>query len=430
MRSIEDFPFSSQDDSILIMGNEDKSEIAQREEKILEFWKDNDIFEKSLKKQSPNGEYIVYEGPPTANGRPGIHHLEARAFKDAIPRYKTMRGFHVRRRAGWDTHGLPVELEIEKELKFSGKKDIEKYGIAEFNKKCRGSVLRYIDEWQKFTDRIGYWVDQSKAYFTYDANYIESVWSILKHVKHENRLYKDYKIVPWCTRCGTALSSHELAQGYEDVKDLSVTVEFRVKGKKDTSFLAWTTTPWTLPGNVALAVGSNIVYVTVEKKTDAGGGTKRFIVAKDRLLTVFGDESEYKIIEERLGSELVGMKYEPVYPFIKKLSPSSEEPKFKKAFQVYPAQFVTTEDGTGIVHIAVMYGQDDFELGTEFGLPKVHVVAPDGSFIAGTDFLSGRQVKDEDVAVDIIKDLAKRESCLQRKSLNIPIHFVGGVKNL
>ncbi len=385
-----------------------KSEVALREEETLIFWQEHHIFEKSLKKVSPNGEFIFYEGPPTANGHPGVHHLEARAFKDAVPRYKTMRGYHVRRRAGWDTHGLPVEIEVEKELKFSGKKDIEQYGIAKFNKKCRDSVLKYIDEWEKFTQRIGYWVDQSEAYFTYDATYMESVWSIFKHINNDGRLYKDYKIVPWCTRCGTALSSHELAQGYQNVKDLAVTVGFKVVGEKNTSLLAWTTTPWTLPGNVALAVGANITYVTVEKKDDdANSSPARFILAKERLQSVFGG-SEYIVIKEQTGSELIEMEYEPIYPFISNLTNEKEKPKFKKAFKVYVAPFVTTEDGTGIVHIAVMYGQDDFELGTEIGLPKVHIVAPDGLFISGTGFLQGRIAKNEELAVDIIKDLAKK----------------------
>lgn len=388
------------------MEKNSKSDIAKLEEEALVFWKEKQIFEKSLKKPSPKGEFIFYEGPPTANGRPGVHHLEARAFKDAITRYRTMRGHHVRRRAGWDTHGLPVELEVEKQLHFTGKKDIEQYGIAPFNKKCRESVLKYIDEWQKFTERIGYWVDQSEAYFTYNAPYMESLWSILKQVDTDKRLYKDYKIVPWCTRCGTALSSHELAQGYENVKDLSVTVAFPVVGQEDTSFLAWTTTPWTLPGNVALAVGTDITYVTVEKKND-DTSTKKFILAKSRLQSVF-KEGEYTVVDEKKGSELVGMEYEPVYPFAKTIASESEKPKFEKAFKVYPAPFVTTEDGTGIVHIAVMYGQDDFELGTEIGLPKVHVVGVDGLFIHGTGFLDNQKAKDEDVAVDIIKDLAGR----------------------
>lgn len=232
-----------------------KSEIAKREEDILAFWEREGIFKKSLEKKSPKGDFIFYEGPPGANGKPGIHHVEARAFKDAIPRYKTMRGYRVNRRAGWDTHGLPVELQVEKELGFSGKPDIEKYGIAAFNKKCREIAATYIDQWSRLTHRMAYWVDETKAYFTYDAAYIEVVWNIVAQIAKQNRLYKDYRIVPWCSRCGTSLSSHELAQGYEEVKDITVTVQFEVMGEPGTYLLAWTTTPWTLPGNVALAVG-------------------------------------------------------------------------------------------------------------------------------------------------------------------------------
>jgi len=398
------------------------SEIVKREEAILSFWKEKDIFKKSLEKPAPEGEFVFYEGPPTANGRPGIHHLEARAFKDAIPRYKTMRGYHVRRHGGWDTHGLPVELEVEKQLEFKGKKDIEEYGIASFNKKCRESVWKYIDEWQKFTERIGYWVDQDKAYFTYDAKYIESLWSILKKISNDERLYKDYKVVPWCSRCGTALSSHELAQGYEDVKELSVTVKFHLqsgqefgerkyKTKDNTYILAWTTTPWTLPGNVALAIGAKIKYTSLRIK----GAKELFIVASDRVNAVFADKEIEIVHDDIVGSDLVGLKYESLYPFVRSLSSASEESKFKKAFQIYPAQFVTTEEGTGIVHIAVMYGQDDFVLGTEVGLPKVHVVGVNGKFVSGTNFLEGRFVKDEDVAVDIIKDLAKKEQLFSKE---------------
>src|SRR3990167_609768 len=243
--------------------NPQKSDVALREEEILKFWQERDIFKKSLEKPSPLGEFVFYEGPPTANGRPGIHHLESRAFKDAIPRYRTMRGYHVRRKAGWDTHGLPVELEVEKELGIKNKKDIEVYGIAKFNKKCKESVLCYIDEWKAFTDRIAFWVDHEDTYFTFDNNYIESVWNVLKTANERKLLYKDYKVVPWCPRCGTALSSHEVAQGYEDnVPDPSVYVKFKLKagqsfggGKyktKESAYIVdWTTTQWTLPGNVA-----------------------------------------------------------------------------------------------------------------------------------------------------------------------------------
>ncbi len=385
---------------------------SQREEKVLQFWKDNNIFEKTLEKDAPKGDFIFYEGPPTANGRPAIHHLEARSFKDAIPRYRTMQGYRVPRRAGWDTHGLPVELEVEKQLGMRLKRDIEEYGIAEFNKKCKESVGTYIDEWSRFTDRIGFWADKKHAYYTYYNSYIETVWSILAHVEERKLLYKDYKVLPWCPRCGTALSSHELAQGYKDVKDLSLYVKFRILDGSEISrssghfvqpdaqnstsvslptyLLAWTTTPWTLPGNLALAVGEDIEYVKVKN------GKELYIVAEARLSIIKG---EYEVVEKMKGKDLVGLSYEPLYTFV---TPN------EKTYKVYAADFVTTEDGTGIVHTAVMYGQEDFELGTKVGLPKAHLVAPDGTFMKGAGWLEGRSVVDEDLAVDILKDLKER----------------------
>ncbi len=368
-----------------------KSNRAEREEKILQFWKENEIFEKTLEQKSSKGDFVFYEGPPTANGRPAIHHLEARAFKDAIPRYKTMQGYRVRRKGGWDTHGLPVELEVEKELGLKSKKDIEAYGVDKFNAACRRSVWKYVDEWQKFTDRIGFWVDTKKPYVTYENSYIQAVWSILAHVEKKDLLYKDYKVVPWCPRCGTALSSHELAQGYKDVKDLSVYVKLKIVGFDNAYFLAWTTTPWTLPGNVALAVGEDMDYV------EAKVGDEILVLAKERLSVL---EMEYEIIAEHKGKDMVGMKYEPLYPYI--------ADDTGKAYQVYTAEFVTTEDGTGIVHTAVMYGQEDFELGTKIGLPKKHLVDESGHFLPEAGFLAGKFVKDEETAVDIIKDLAGR----------------------
>lgn len=378
----------------------EKSEAAKREEEILAFWKRERIFEKSLAKKSPKGDFIFYEGPPTANGKPGIHHLEARAFKDAIPRYRTMRGYRVNRRAGWDTHGLPVELQVEKELGFSGKKDIEKYGIAEFNKKCRESVFRYIGEWAKFTKRIGFWVDETKAYFTLDASYMEALWRLLAKTANDGRLYKDYKVVPWCPRCGTSLSSHELAQGYEDVKDIAITAKFELLDEPGTFLLAWTTTPWTLPGNVALAIGKNIAYGKYEKD-----GT-RVILASSRAKEILGDE--WKRIADIPIESLIGKRYRPLYDFAKNLATESEAFKFERAFQVYSADFVTTSEGTGIVHTAVMYGQEDFELGNKIGLPKVHLVNPDGKFIEGTEFLAGKSVVNEETSVEILKDLHAR----------------------
>ncbi|MFH0804315.1 MAG: class I tRNA ligase family protein, partial [Candidatus Zambryskibacteria bacterium] len=406
-----------------------KSKIAEREEEILKFWQENKIFEKSLEKPAPNGEFVFYEGPPTANGKPGIHHLEARAFKDLIPRYKTMRGYHVRRKGGWDTHGLPVELQVEKELGLKSKKEIEDYGIEKFNKKCKESVWEYVDLWEKFTDRMGYWVDQENPYVTYENYYIEAVWNILKNIEGRKLLYKDYKVVPWCPRCGTGLSSHELAQGYEDVKDLSVTIKFKVVGEENTYILAWTTTPWTLPGNIALAVGEKIDYVKIkvintgdqifERIKDGEdlpspktfGHDEFLILAKERLNII---NKKYEIIEEMKGKDLIGLEYEPLFPYLQKNAPESEKEKLPKAFKVYPANFVTTENGTGVVHTAVMYGQDDFVLGNEIGLPKVHLVNEDGTFKKGMDFMSDRFVKEEDekgrptLAIEIIEDLKKK----------------------
>ena len=389
-----------------------KSEAATREERILQFWKDNEIFKKSLEKDAPNGEFIFYEGPPTANGRPGVHHLESRSYKDAFPRYKTMRGYHVPRRAGWDTHGLPVELEVEKELGFSGKQDIEKYGIAAFNAMCRASVFKYVNEWQQFTDRIGYWVDQDAAYFTFDPKFMESAWALLKQIADTktdegSRLYKDYKVLPWCPVCGTALSSHELAQGYEDVKDLTVTAKFKVKPTQklfdlgigqEVHILAWTTTPWTLPGNVALAVHPDMTYRAVQYESG-----KYYLVAKDRMeaLGLSDPNSGY----EFSGRQLIGLEYAPLYPFAEEIANDSEKSKFARAYQVYGADFVTAEDGTGIVHTAVMYGQDDFELGQQLGLPKVHLVAPDASFVKGTGMFEGLSVIDPNTNVEVLKDL-------------------------
>ncbi len=387
-----------------------KSPSALKEEAILQKWDRGTIFKKVLAKDSPEGEFIFYEGPPTANGRPGIHHLISRAFKDVVPRYKTMQGFHVRRKAGWDTHGLPVEIETEKQLGFTSKSQIEEYGIAAFNEKCKESVWKYVDEWQDFTKRIGYWVDLDDAYVTYYPQYIESVWWITKEIAKRGLLYRDYKVLPWCPRCGTALSSHELAQGYEDVKDLSVYVKFKVKGEKNTYLLAWTTTPWTLPGNVALAVGEDIDYVKVSKDGET------LILAKERM-AILGEG--YDVTDELKGKHLLGLSYEPLYDFLhdRKVSADDKEAwgaALAKAWKVYPANFVTTTDGTGIVHTAVMYGQDDFELGNEIGLPKYHLVDEAGHFIEGTDFLAGRFVREEDekgkptLAVDIIEDLKKR----------------------
>lgn len=383
-----------------------KSDVAKREEEILAFWKERNIFKKTLAKKSPRGGFIFYEGPPTANGLPGIHHLESRAFKDAIPRYRTMRGYHVRRKAGWDTHGIPVELEVEKKLGFKSKKDIEAYGVAKFNEKCKESVLQYIDEWKRFTDRIAFWVDHDDTYFTFDNNYIESVWNIIKKAHERKLLYKDYKVVPWCPRCETALSSHEVAQGYEDnVSDPSVYVKFKLRGL-DEYLLAWTTTPWTLPGNLALAVGHDVSYVKVESK-----GTKLWL-ARERLSAIFPGA---KTLDEKRGSELVEREYEPLFPYYAQSLPREQNEALKNAYKVYAADFVSTEDGTGIVHTAVMYGADDFELGTKVGLPKRHLVGEDGKFLSAAGEFAGKFVKEADK--EIITNLERRELLFKQETI-------------
>ncbi len=382
-----------------------KNLVVEAEEAILAYWKEKGIFEKTLKKDSPRGDFVFYEGPPTANGRPGIHHLESRAFKDLFPRYKTMQGYRVLRKAGWDTHGLPVELEVEKQIGVTSKKEIEAYGIARFNEECKKSVWKYVDEWERFTERIGYWVDLKHPYITYTPDYIESIWNIFSQIESKKLLYKDYKVVPWCPRCGTALSSHELAQGYADVKDLSVYVLFKDVNSEE-YFSAWTTTPWTLPGNCALAVGGKIEYVLVRVED------KNIWMANDRAKILYPGA---EVVKTALGSELVGREYESLYPFLKNLVPQDQKENIEKAWKIYPASFVSTEDGTGIVHTAVMYGQDDFELGTQIGLPKFHLVDETGLFIENTGIFSRRFVKDEEVAVDVIKDLAHRGLLLKKE---------------
>jgi len=389
-----------------------KSEIAKKEEEILKFWQENKIFEQTLAKPAPQGEFVFYEGPPYANGLPGIHHLEARAFKDVILRYRTMRGFHVSRRAGWDTHGLPIEMAVEKKLGLTSKKEIEeKVGIDKFVAASKENVFFYKAEWEKFTRRIGYWLDFEQAYLTMSADYMESIWWIIKQSYEQRLLYKDYKVLPWCPRCGTALSSHELAQGYKEVKDTALYVKFKVKpGQKiggwtstdKTYFIAWTTTPWTLPGNVALAVGEGIEYRLEEKDGEY------FIAARQSKFFAPSDSSGMASREEIqiAAGQLIGLEYEPLYPYLKDNLPPSEQKKLANTFKIYPADFVSTSEGTGIVHTAVMYGADDFELGTKIGLPKFHLVNTAGEFIAGLGDFSDKPVTEANV--DIIIDLKKR----------------------
>lgn len=375
-------------------------QFPELENKWLTYWRRYKIFDKTLSKPSPAGKFVFFEGPPTANGKPGIHHVLARAFKDLIPRYKTMRGYHVDRKAGWDTQGLPVELQVEKELGFGGKPDIEKYGVKEFNERCRADVWKYKEEWEKLTERMGFWLDLANPYITYERSYIESLWWIFKQIDKAGLLYQDYKVLPHCPRCGTALSSHEVALGYKNVDERAVYVKFKIKSHHlghhfaDRGYiLSWTTTPWTLPGNVALAVKGDIVYVQVEV------GGESLILSKDRLTTVMADQT-YRVIREFTGEELVGWEYEPLF----NIKPLQNE----KSQRIYTADFVTVTEGTGVVHTAVMYGEDDFNLGKQVGLPTYHTVDESGNFTVNVPLVAGRFVKDKEVEEVILSDLRKR----------------------
>ena len=335
------------------------------EEEILGFWKKNKVFEKSVAKRKNKKTFVFFEGPPTANGDPGVHHVEARSFKDIILRFKTMRGFFVPRRAGWDTHGLPVEVQVEKALGLRNKKEIEAYGVALFNKKCRESVWQYKELWERMTDRMGFWIDMAHPYITYENSYIEALWGIVKEFAKKELLYEDFKVLPWCARCGTALSSHELAQGYEKIKENSVFVKFKLKGEPNTYFLVWTTTPWTLPGNVALAINSNIYYVYAKNE-------KETLILAEARMSVLGDG--YEIIKKIKGSELIDKNYEPLYAAV---SPSLGG-ETAKLYQVVTGDFVSIEDGSGIVHIAPAFGDDDFQLSKKFDLPVLATTGQDG----------------------------------------------------
>ena len=357
---------------------------------MLERWRERDVFHESIRRREGAEPFIFYEGPPTANGRPGAHHVLARVFKDVFPRYQTMRGHYVPRKAGWDCHGLPVELEVEKELGFEHKNDIEAYGVDKFNAKCRESVLRYIDEWDELTERIGFWIDTGDAYYTLANEYVESVWWSLKTVWEKGLLTEGYKVVPYCTRCGTALSSHELALGYKDRVDPSVYVRFPLKDDPGTAFLGWTTTPWTLLSNAALAVNADVTYAYVRV------GDEVLVVAEPLVERVLGEGAE--VTRTVSGAELEGTRYEPPFPYIADYGP--------KGHTVLPADFVTTEDGTGVVHTAIAFGEDDFRLGEEYGIKVQNPVRPDGTFDERIEEFAGRNV--HEAAADIIASLEQR----------------------
>lgn len=378
--------------------------LPQIEERILRFWKDRGIFEQSLKIRRKGRPFRFFEGPPTANAGPGIHHVLSRIFKDIVCRYKTMRGFYVERKAGWDTHGLPVELQIEKELGIKHKAEIEKFGIAEFNKKAKASVWRYKEEWEKFTERIGFWIDLARPYITYDSAYMESLWWIIQQLWKKGLFEEDYKVVPYCPRCETPLSSHEVAQGYETVKDPSVYIKLKIENRKSKTgneyLLVWTTTPWTLPANVAVAVNPSLTYT----KYKIGDGYYWSATPPP-----FEHADDAEAIEKEAGKSLVGLEYEPIF------RQAIKGRKSKLAYRVTAGDFVSAEEGTGLVHIAPAFGEEDMELAKKYGLPIVRNVAGDGRFSFSPDELArepffntiqGQFVKDADKL--ILKELQKR----------------------
>jgi isoleucyl-tRNA synthetase len=372
-----------------------KLDVNEMELDVLKLWKDREVFKKSSELRAGGPEYVFYEGPPTANGIPGVHHGLARAFKDLFPRYKVMRGYNVIRRGGWDTHGLPVEIEVERKLGFTNKQQIEDYGIGKFNELCRKSAFEYIQEWERFTDRLGFWVDLDTAYITYKNEYIESVWAILKDFWDRDLLYQGYKVVPYCPRCGTPLSDHEVAQGYADAEDPSIFVRFPLVDEPGTSLLVWTTTPWTLPGNVAVAAHPDEEYVKVERQSETNGA-ERMILGKALLEKVFGDE-EVTVLETFKGKKLKGLKYKPLFTFL---------PIDKQAYYVVLQDYVTMDDGTGLVHTAPAFGGEDMNAALEFDLPVLMTVKEDGTFVQEVRPWSGKFVKDADP--EIIQDLENR----------------------
>ncbi|EET84430.1 aminoacyl-tRNA synthetase class Ia, partial [Clostridium carboxidivorans P7] len=350
------------------------------EKDVMKFWDTRNIIKKNFD-LNEDGEYFTfYDGPPTANGKPHVGHVLTRVMKDLIPRYKVMKGYKVLRKAGWDTHGLPVELEVEKTLGISGKPQIEEYGVEDFIKKCKGSVFTYVSQWEEMTKSVGYWVDMEKPYITYDNNYIESVWWALKSIWDKDLLYKGHKIVPYCPRCGTALSSHEVSQGYKDVKETSVFVKFKVKNE-DKYILAWTTTPWTLPSNMALAINKKYEYVEVINNDE-------HLILAEALLGKL--EGEYEVLRKFNGEELLGVEYEPMFNFA----------TFEgKAHYVIHGDYVTLTDGTGIVHIAPAFGEDDNLVCKQNDIPLVNLVDTEGKFVDAVTPWKGMFVKDADPKV-------------------------------
>lgn len=362
-------------------------------------WEQEDLLSRCVSEREGRPSFVFYEGPPTANGKPGIHHVIARTLKDSVCRYKTMQGYKVKRKAGWDTHGLPVEIEVEKKLNMSGKQDIEKYGIKEFNEKCRESVFEYEGMWRNMTKRMGYMVDLDNPYITLDNNFIETGWWILKKFFDEGLLYEGHKILPYCPRCGTGLASHEVAQGYKEIKSNTLTAKFKKKGADNEYFLAWTTTPWTLAANAALTVGPEIDYIKAEKDGEI------FYLAKDLADKHLG-EGQYTVLQEMKGAELEYQEYEQLMPFL-----STD----KKAFFVTLGDYVTTVDGTGIVHTAPAFGEDDYQTGRRYDLPVLNPVGEDGKYTETP--WEGRFVMEDGLDIDIIKYLAAEKKLFSKEKI-------------
>ena len=371
---------------------------TEREKSVVEYWNANRVFEDSVSANDAGEEFSFYDGPPTANGKPHIGHILTRVMKDIVPRYQTMKGKHVLRKAGWDTHGLPVELEVEKKLGFEHKTEIENYGIEPFIQECKKSVWQYSSEWKKMSDRVGYWCDMDNPYVTYHDDYIESEWWALKKIHEKGLLYKGHKIVPYCPRCGTALSSHEVAQGYKDVKQMTAYVQFMRTDEDNSYILAWTTTPWTLPSNVALCMNPDSDYVQVQM-SDSG---RKYVLAAALLTTVLGEEG-YEILSTKKGRDYEGTPYQPLFSYAK------EKFNFReKAYYVTCDDYVTLSDGTGVVHIAPAFGEDDYKVGKKYGLPVVQLIDEEGKFPVGCGELTGvgAQAADPMVLADLkAKDL-------------------------
>ena len=375
-----------------------KEKNSQVEKEVLKYWKENNIFKKSIDNREGKKNWVFYDGPATANGKPGIHHMVAKELKDVFCKYKTMKGYRVLRKVGWDTHGLPVEVQVEKQLGFSGKKDIEEYGIEKFNQKCRESVWENEAAFRDLTDKMGQFIDIDNPYITYDNDYIETEWWILKKYFDEGLIYNGFKVTPYCPRCGTSLSSHEVAQEYKEISVNTVTVPFKVKNEENTYILVWTTTPWTLLANVAACVNPNEVYIK------ALLDDKKYIVAKALANKVLGDE--YKVLEEYVGKDLEGLEYEQFLPVLK---------TDKKAFYVTLADYVTMEDGTGIVHIAPAFGEDDNQVGRKYDLPVLNPVGSDGKYTEGP--WKDRLVVDPELEIDIIKYLASEDKIFKKQKI-------------